>query len=231
VSTAIKCENSLIIIPCYNHGIYLETLLGDIHRQLPHWEIVLVDDGSTDDSSLTAAPMGCHVIRHPENLGKGAALWTGIQWGLSHGNDWFLFMDADGQHPASSIPTFLDAINNSENTFVIGNRLGDMTDMPYHRRLSNRLTSWILSKKIGRHIPDSQCGFRLIHKSCLEDFHPKTQHYETETEILLHAARKSARFESIKIPTIYQGQRSGIHNFRDTVRFIRLIGAYRKGVM
>ena len=231
MTTNIIYENSLTVIPCYNHGKHLESLLVDIHQQLPGCDIVLVDDGSTDDSSLTATAMGCHIIRHPENLGKGAALWTGIQWGLQKSLDWFLFMDADGQHPASSISLFLDAIDNSEYTFVIGNRLGDMSTMPYHRRLSNRLTSWILSRKIGHHIPDSQCGFRLIHRSCLEDFQPKTKHYETETELLLHAAKKGARFGSVTIPTIYQGQSSSIRNVRDTWRFIRLIGATRRGVM
>jgi glycosyltransferase involved in cell wall biosynthesis len=231
VVNTITHSNSLIIIPCYNHGKHLEVLLRNIHWQLPNWNIVLVDDGSTDDSSLTTVPSGCHILRHPENLGKGAALWTGIQWGLQKGKDWFLFMDADEQHPPESIPAFLDMMEDSGNTFIIGNRLGDMSNMPFHRRLSNRLTSWILSKKIKHNIPDSQCGFRLVHRTCLEGFRPKTRHYETETELLLYAAQKGARIGSVTIPTIYQGQRSSIRNVRDTCRFIRLICTGKKGVM
>jgi glycosyltransferase involved in cell wall biosynthesis len=215
--------NAVAIIPCYNHEKHLEALLGNIYQQVPNWDIVLVDDGSTDDSSLTAAHMGCKVLRHPENLGKGAALWTGIQWGLTQGEDWFLFLDADGQHSPEAIPWFLEAADAAGATFVMGNRLHDVSAMPYHRRLSNWITSWILSRKTGQKMHDSQCGFRLIHRSCIEGFRPTTRRYETETEILLYAARNGARFASVNIPTIYQGQRSSIDNVRDTVRFVRVI--------
>ncbi len=215
-------RSMIVVIPCYNHGKHLGDVIAGVCGQLPDADIVVVDDGSNDDSALVAASCGCHVIRHGENQGKGAALWSGIRWGLDQDKEWFLFLDADGQHPANSIPDFLEA-EGDNNDFVMGNRLGDVTDMPPHRRLSNRLTSWYLSKKIGESIPDSQCGFRLIHRRCLEGFQPTTRHYDTETEILLHAASKGARFASVTIPTIYRGQSSSIRKFRDTLRFIRII--------
>ncbi len=215
-------HNMIVVIPCYNHGKHLGGVIADVRGYLPECDLVVVDDGSSDDSALAAALHGCHVIRHGENQGKGAALWSGIQWGLDQGKEWFLFLDADGQHPANSIPDFLEAASNNTD-FVMGNRLGDVTDMPPHRRLSNRLTSRYLSKKIGKSIPDSQCGFRLIHRRCLEGFQPTTRHYDTETEILLYAASKGARFKSVTISTIYRGQSSSIRNFRDTLRFLRVI--------
>lgn len=198
-------------------------VIAGVRGQVPDGDIVVVDDGSGDDSALVAASHGCHVIRHGENQGKGAALWSGIQWGLDQGKEWFLFLDADGQHPTDSIPEFLDTAARDDADFVMGNRLGDVTDMPPHRRLSNRLTSWFLSKKVGESIPDSQCGFRLVHRRCLEGFQPTTRHYDTETEILLHAASKGARFSSVTIPTIYRGQSSSIRNVSDTLRFIRVL--------
>ena len=217
----------MVIIPCFNHGMHLSAVLSEVHRQLPSWDIVVVDDGSTDDSSLLAGSLNCHVIRHPENLGKGAALWSGIQWGLDRGKDWLLFLDADGQHPPQSIPWFLESAQAADATFVTGNRLNDVSTMPIHRRFSNRTTSWLLSKKSRQKIHDSQCGFRLIHRSCLEGFSPTTCHYETETEILLHAAHHGARFASVTIPTIYGAQKSSINNILDTIRFVRLIFAYK----
>jgi len=216
-------QNQLIVIPCYDHGAHLRELLPSVHEKLPSWDILLVDDGSTDDSSLIAGICGCRVIRHPENRGKGAALCSGIQWGLARDKTWFLFMDADGQHPAESIPWFLEAAEGAKATFVMGNRLGDVSSMPRHRLVSNRLTSQLLSWKIGQKIHDSQCGFRLVHRDWLAGFKPTTRHYETETEILLHAARNGARFASVNIPTIYRGQPSSIHNIRDSFRFVRVI--------
>ncbi len=216
-------RNVFVIIPCYNHGKHLGDVIAGVRGQLSDCDIVVVDDGSDDDSALVAASHGCHVIRHGENQGKGAALWSGIQWGLEQGKEWFLFLDADGQHPANSIPDFLEAAAKEKADFIMGNRLGDVTDMPPHRRLSNRLTSGYLSKKSGKSIPDSQCGFRLIHRRCLEGFQPTTRHYDTETEILLYAASKGARFTSVTIPTIYRGQSSSIRNIRDTLRFLRII--------
>jgi glycosyltransferase involved in cell wall biosynthesis len=215
--------DAVVIIPCYNHGSHLGKLLSEVRSHCPDWDILVVDDGSGDDTSAAAGLNGCTVLRHPENRGKGAALWSGIQWGLANGKDWFLFLDADGQHPPEAIPWFLQAAEAVRATFVMGNRLHDVSSMPYHRRLSNWITSWILSRKTGQKIHDSQCGFRLIHRSCLEHFRPVTCHYETETEILLHAARNGAQFASVNIPTIYQGQRSSIDNICDTIRFLRLI--------
>jgi glycosyltransferase involved in cell wall biosynthesis len=225
---AISLQNTVVIIPCYNHGTHLGALLDGVKQQLPSCNIVVVDDGSADNCTLTASSKGCHVLRHPENRGKGAALWTGMQWGLEHGSQWFLFLDADGQHPPEIIPAFWELAESTNSNFIMGNRLGDMSDMPIHRRLSNRITSWLLSRKIGRNIPDSQCGFRLMHRSCLKDFTPTTRHYETETEILLHAARNRARFASVTIPTVYRGQSSSIRNVRDTIRFLRLIIRHKK---
>ena len=214
---------AVVIIPCYNHGNHLQILLPEVRSHCVDWDILVVDDGSDDDTSVTAGSNECTILRHPENRGKGAALWNGIQWGLTNAKDWFLFLDADGQHPAEAIPWFLEAAITSNATFVMGNRLHDVSCMPYHRRLSNWITSWILSRKSGQKIHDSQCGFRLIHRSCLDGFRPLTQHYETETEILLYAARQGARFASVNIPTIYRGQRSSINNFRETLRFIRVV--------
>ena len=201
---SLRDASQLIVIPCFNHGAHLPDLLRHVQEELPSWDIVLVDDGCTDDSSLAAGTCGCHVIRHPENRGKGAALWTGIQWGLARGKEWFLFMDADGQHPAASIPWLLDAATAANATFVIGNRMDEVSSMPRHRRWSNRLTSMLLSWKTGQTFRDSQCGFRLVHRDCLTGFKPITRRYETETEILLHVARRGARFASVNIPTILE---------------------------
>jgi hypothetical protein len=137
--------------------------------------------------------------------------------------DYVLFMDADLQHPVSSIPDFLALAKEKGSEFIIGKRNKSLNNMPLHRILSNFLTSFILSVLSGQKIWDSQCGFRLIHKDVLKKLKMSENGFQLESEMLIRAAEQNVSLDFIQIPTIYNSEKSNIGNFRDTYKFVSLI--------
>jgi len=131
-------------------------------------------------------------------------------------------LDADMQHPPSLVPSLIQPIREGLADFVIGSRERSKSSMSWARRTSNFLTSFMVSRRIRKMIPDSQSGFRAIRMHFLRDMELTTSRYETETEILIKAADAGARFAFVPIPTIYAGETSSIRHVRDTLRFIRL---------
>ena len=139
-----------------------------VGRARAHLPVVVVDDGSTDDTAAQAEAAGAAVLRQVPNAGKGAALRAGFRYALEQGAPAVVTLDADGQHDPDEIPAFLAAFEATASELagrrrpelVIGCR--DFSDMPPLRRLSNTLGTWIFSAAVGRHIADNQSGYRLI---------------------------------------------------------------------
>ena len=222
--TASK-ETVLAIIPAYSEGRFI----GQVVRQVLNSvrDVLVVDDGSPDNTAAEAAASGAKVIRHSTNLGKGAALKTGLDYALSVGAAYFLFLDGDGQHDPSEIPAFMDAINRTDADLVVGNRMGDLASMPLIRRWTNQFMSWQIGRICKIPIPDSQCGFRLARKELLPVLMGPSNRFEFESESIILAARQGFRLVFIPIRTIYTDQHSKIRPLRDTVRYLRLIRKYR----
>lgn len=220
--------NSMILIPALD----LEGTIGPVilrcRESAPDWDILVVDDGSTDGTVREASAIpGVRVISHESNRGKGAALRTGFQCAVEEGREMVLTLDGDGQHPPEWIPRFRERMEQSGADVVVGSRRGDHSTMPRMRRLSNRLSSWMASRAAGQVLPDSQSGFRLIRSDVLRSVRLTTNHYETETELLIGAVRKGFRIESVPIPTRYGNEKSHINVWKDTGRFIRLLSTMR----
>lgn len=211
------------LIPCFREG----ERIGDvIRRAKPHVdEVVVIDDGSPDNTSAEANKAGATVLRHTVNQGKGAAIRTGINYAIDHGYEFLMFLDGDGQHNPEEIPKFLDAQRSSQAGIVIGNRMGDARHMPLHRKWTNQFTSWVLTRMAGQPITDSQCGFRLLHKSVIPAIHLETNRFDSESEMLIQASRRGHRIASVRVETIYEGQgkHSKIRPMRDTIRFIKMV--------
>lgn len=210
-----------VIIPTYNEAKTITSLIGQIHKQ--NLDILIVDDGSHDNTHQIARDSGATVLRNQENQGKGASLIKGFDYALNRDFDAVITMDGDGQHLASDIPYFMRLAKYSDSGILIGDRMSKTKSMPYVRILTNKLMSWFISKIAKQRIPDTQCGFRLIKKEVLKKLKLNTSKYETESEILIKAARLGFTIESIPIKTIYAGERSQINPFIDTLRFIRFI--------
>jgi glycosyltransferase involved in cell wall biosynthesis len=218
-------DTVLAIIPAYCEGRFI----GKVVRQVLDYvlAVLVVDDGSPDNTATEAKAAGAKVIRHSTNLGKGAALKTGLDYAVSIGADFFLFLDADGQHDPSEIPVFIDAINRSNADLVVGNRMGNLKSMPIIRRWTNLFMSWQIGRICKIPIPDSQCGFRLARKGLLPVLMAPSNRFEFESESIILAARQGFRLGFVPIRTIYTDQRSKIRPLRDTIRYLRLIRKYR----
>jgi glycosyltransferase involved in cell wall biosynthesis len=220
----MQVQSVIALIPAYNEANRIAPV---IKSSIPHVnQVVVIDDGSADNTASVAQSSGATVIRHPLNKGKGAAIQTALDH-LQHSQaDAAIFLDADGQHDPDEIPLFIDAARKHQAGIVVGNRLHNPIGMPLIRLLTNRFTSSITGALARHPVPDSQCGYRLIHRSVLPDLHFQSQRFETETETLIQAGRAGHNIVSIPIRSIYHGQPSHIHPFRDTLRFIRLVSQY-----
>ena len=210
-----------IIIPTYNESRAIGELIRQVRSQ--NLDVVVIDDGSYDNTSQVAQDNGAIVLRNQNNEGKGASLIKGFDYALSRNFDAVITMDGDGQHQPSDIPYFIRLATSSTCGVLIGNRMSKRRNMPLVRVLANKFMSWLISKITKQRIPDTQCGFRLLKKEVLEKLHLKTFKYETESEVLIKAARLGFKIEPVPIKAVYQGEKSQINPFIDTLRFIGFI--------
>jgi glycosyltransferase involved in cell wall biosynthesis len=215
-------ERVIALIPAFNEA---GCITGVIQAALPSVsEVVVIDDGSADDTAGVAKAAGARVIRHERNLGKGATIVTGLEYFRQSDAASAILLDADGQHDPAEIPKFL-AVTGAG--IVVGSRMQDTREMPVVRALTNRFTSWVTSKLARQHIPDSQCGYRLIMRAVLPDLKLSTARFETETEMLIQAGRAGHKIATLPIRTIYEpGRVSRIRPWRDTVRFFKMAWKY-----
>ncbi len=213
-----------ILIPAYNAAQYLPELIQRIRNIEPHIPIVLVNDGSVDSTEDVAKKLGLIVLSHSVNKGKGAALKTVFEYVVSIPSIQYVFtLDADLQHAPEDIPNFLRVAETTGADIVVGSRSIIGSNMPIHRRVSNYLTSWLVSSRTGVKIPDSQCGYRLIRTNLLTKNPYQSCGYEAETEFLLHAVLKGYSVAFAPIQTIYKNEKSYMKNWKTTVNFIKVL--------
>lgn len=210
-----------VIIPAYNESKEIAPLLAGVRLHCP--QVLVIDDGSKDNTAQIAQDNGAVVFRNIRNQGKGTALISGFNYVLKHDFDAVITMDGDGQHLPEEIPLFIKTAIYSNNGIVIGNRMSERMNMPFLRVLANKFMSRVISLMVEQDIPDTQCGYRLIKRGVLEKLVLNTSNYDTESEILIKAARLGFKIESVRIKTVYRGEKSQINPFVDTFRFIRLI--------
>lgn len=210
-----------VIIPSYNEA----RTIGAITKELKSraLTVYVVDDGSTDKTAAIAASEGAVVITHDKNKGKGASLIEGFGRALKDGFDAVLIMDGDGQHATGDIDNFFNKMSETGADIIIGNRMLDTASMPWARKVTNRIMSRLISKICGQVIPDTQCGFKLIRRSVLESIKFEFSNFEIESEILIKAAKKGFRIESVPVKTVYREETSKINPIFDTIRFFSFL--------
>lgn len=213
-------ERIMIIIPAYNEEGSIAKLLTSLN--FPPQDIIVVDDGSIDNTFSESQSFGVHVIRHEKNEGKGMAHRTGFNFASKEEARWVITMDADGQHSPKDIPKFIKAIKEKKGDMIIGEREVTIRTMPFLRFLTNLWTSFIVSILEGKRVKDAQSGFRAISKEIFTSISLSTNNFQTESEIIIKAARRGFRITSVPIRTIYNESYSYIKPFLDTLRFIKL---------
>lgn len=190
-------EKTLILIPAYNAA----RTIGDVVKSCINIidNILVVDDGSRDDTAVVAKAAGAEVVSHPQNRGKGGALKTGFAWALEHGFDAIITLDADGQHLPREIPKFLEARAETRADLIIGGRAHLFGEMLPRRRLANRFSAWSIAKASGTRITDSQSGFRLYSAKLLRNVRLHTDGFDMESEVIVHAGRGGFKILTIPI--------------------------------
>ncbi|HAF62033.1 MAG TPA: glycosyltransferase family 2 protein [Anaerolineaceae bacterium] len=208
----------LVVIPAYNVERSIAQVVRGAGVYLP---VLVVDDGSTDDTAQRARAAGAKVSQHEQNRGKGVALQTGFNYAMEHNYDFVITLDADGQHDPNEIPKFIKSYTIWRADLIIGQR--DFTLMPVMRQMSNTFSRIIFSWAAGRKIPDNQSGFRLISRRLLEGLlEPGERGYEFEVEMIVSCILQGYRMRWVPIRTIYENEMSHIHPLRHFIKFMQV---------
>ena len=207
-------DKTCVLIPAYNAQETLGSVLKNI-RSL-EMDTLVVDDGSSDETKKVAAAHGVHLLEHPFNLGKGAALKTGFQYILQKNYEVVITLDADGQHNPSEIPTLLRIFRRVNPDILIASRAAEFGKMTFLRRFWNRLGVKAVARLCHSDITDSQSGFRLIRTEILKEMELFGSRFETELELLIKACKKG--FSVLSVPINAQRvDGTGSSHFRPVV--------------
>jgi glycosyltransferase involved in cell wall biosynthesis len=191
-----------LIIPALNEAKSLPRVFESIEDAELEAEIVVIDDGSTDDTARTAAALGARVVRHPFNMGYGAALQTGYRYALESGAELLVQMDADGQHDPRQIPEMVEPIRKGECDLVIASRFLEVTGYRMGPlRTAGRKLFEALGRRAGVNVTDPTSGFQAMNRTTLElyvrDFFP---HDYPDVDVLVTASRHGLRVRETASP-------------------------------
>lgn len=215
----LEPTNCAAVIPCLNESASVAPLVAAVRVHLA--SVLVVDDGSTDETASLAESAGAVVIKHARNLGKGAALKTGLAHALKQNFEWAVTLDGDGQHAPEDLPELLRCAEQTGALLVIGNRMNEARKISWLRRRVNQWMSRQLSQRAGRPLPDTQSGFRLIHLRTWAALALNTKHFEVESEMLMAFLAAGRRVEFVPIQVISSRRRSHIHPVADSLRWLR----------
>ncbi len=212
---------SFIVIPCYNSGKYISGTVNQL-REFGYSNIIVVNDGSTDDSHEIIETLPVSYARHLVNLGQGAALRTGTKIALQQGAETIVHFDADGQHQASDIASMLEALNNVD--IVIGSRfIKENAQVPWSKKyfiLKPAIAvNWVFS---GLWLTDAHNGFRVMNRTAAEKINITQNMMAHATEILSEIKKHNLRYQEVPVNILYneygQNWKGGIRIIFDLIR-------------
>ena len=215
----------MVLIPAHNEHEHIAAVVAAVVAYLP---VLVLDDGSQDDTSALAAAAGALVQRQTPNQGKGAALLAGFKRCLDEGAQAVVTLDGDGQHDPAEIPLFLECYAKTGAGLVIGMR--DFSKMPQPRRTTNTIGRWMFSAAVGQDVPDNQSGYRLVGRPLIELIVQDTSEkgFEFEVDMITQCLKHRLGLAWVPIRTIYAGQKSHIHYGHHLVHYFRVVNKARR---
>jgi glycosyltransferase involved in cell wall biosynthesis len=217
----LKNNNKIAaIIPFYNERGTINQIIQNTLKRVD--AVIAIDDGSRDNSSENITfRENITLLKNSTNRGKGFALRKGLIYAVENGFDEIITLDADLQHDPDEISLLCSKLDDYH--IVIGNRLNNVKGMPLQRRMSNKITSFLLSIKTGQKILDSQSGFRAYRAEVIKNITTTEDGYEAESEILIKASLNGYQIGFADISTIYGDEISKMNPVTSTIGFIKLL--------
>jgi glycosyltransferase involved in cell wall biosynthesis len=222
----MQAADCVAVIPAYDEAATIRDVAERTLRQVG--ALIVVDDGSRDATAAALEGLPLEVLRNPENLGKGASLWRGMQRALALGARAVITLDGDGQHRPEDIAALLAAHRERPDAVVIGSRRHLREDVPWLRYRANRLADFWVGLAAGRRLADSQSGFRVYPARLLREArveHGPSARFAFESEILIEAGRLGIECIAVPVTVSYRGMARASHfaNVADVARIARVI--------
>lgn len=225
-----RADRIYLVIPAFNEAAMIGEIVYQCRAAIDSPCVIVVDDGSHDDTAVIAERSGAKVLRHRDNQGKGASLMDGMRVAMADGAAAVVTLDADGQHRPQDLPRLLACSRAWPGHIVIGSRRRSSKAAPRARRIANRVADFWVSWAARHPIDDSQSGFRvypgLVMRLIAE--RPSLAHgFAFESEILIEAGRAGIPTVAVDIPTIYGSalhRRSHFRPVADTTKIVLMVG-------
>jgi glycosyltransferase involved in cell wall biosynthesis len=228
-----RTARGLAIVPAYNEERTIRSVVEGVRLESPGFDVVVVDDGSTDCTAQIADGVGARVLRHPFNLGIGGAVQSGYRFAFDEGYELAVQVDGDGQHDPAEIESLMRAMGAEGVDMVCGSRFLEDSGYraPAGRRFGIRLFSVVLSKIVRQRITDPTSGFRLCNRRAIELFARDYPHDYPEVEAILMVHAHQLRMREVPVRMHErQGGRSSITSIESAYYMIKVLLAIFVGL-
>ncbi len=216
-----KALNICVVMPTYNNASTLIRVINDIRQYCP--DVIVVNDGSTDETkNLLTRFTEIEVITFKKNRGKGVALREGLRKAALMGFNYTITIDSDGQHFADDIPQFIETIEKSPGSVIVGARNIQADGMPSKNTFANKFSNFWFKLETGISLPDTQSGFRLYPLDPIKGMKFFSSKYEFEVEILVRLAWKEIPILSLPVKVYYPPEEERVSHFRPLRDFTRI---------
>jgi glycosyltransferase involved in cell wall biosynthesis len=210
-----------VLIPTYNNASTLAGVISDVLAYTSN--IIVVNDGSTDGSENIPTKFSTvEYLGYEKNVGKGWALRKGLQYAIGMGYRYAITIDSDGQHFAKDLPNFIDKLEYAHDAIIIGARNMDQASVPGKSSFGNKFSNFWFRVETGVSMPDTQSGYRLYPLEPLKNIRFFTRKYEFEIEVLVRAAWKGVKVESVPVSVYYAPKETRVSHFRPFKDFTRI---------
>ena len=210
-----------VIIPTFNNATTLASVITDVSSYTN--DIIVVNDGSTDDTEniVNKFPF-VQFIEYENNIGKGWALRTAFHYAVKHNYKFAITIDSDGQHFAKDLPAFIDKLEQFPGAIIVGSRNMDQHSVPGKSSFGHRFSNFWFKVETNLNCPDTQSGYRAYPLTLLKEIRFITRKYEFEIEVLVRAAWKGIKIESVPVTVFYAAKEERVSHFRPFKDFLRI---------